>query len=87
VTDRAFHKKHHEFVGTISIAAENAHPVENLIANFAPSLLFELTSGPHPFQFYTRLAWILSMTYETHSGFCFYGTYVCALLFLFNLFL
>jgi sterol desaturase/sphingolipid hydroxylase (fatty acid hydroxylase superfamily) len=26
---RMFHKKHHEFVGTVAMAAENAHPVED----------------------------------------------------------
>jgi sterol desaturase/sphingolipid hydroxylase (fatty acid hydroxylase superfamily) len=47
-----FHKKHHEFVGTVSIAAENAHPVENLLANLACSLGFEIFRCVHPLQLY-----------------------------------
>ena len=34
-----FHKKHHTYTGSISIAAEYAHPVESIVSNIFPTVL------------------------------------------------
>jgi sterol desaturase/sphingolipid hydroxylase (fatty acid hydroxylase superfamily) len=73
---RAFHRKHHEYVGPISIAAENAHVVEAIFANFLPVLAGPLLRGIHPFVLVAYLLWRLEETYEGHSGFCFYGSFL-----------
>jgi len=73
---RMFHKKHHEFVGTVSIAAENAHPVETILANVGPTFGACLLLGAHPLILSVWLAWRLEETYEAHSGYCFYGSFL-----------
>ena len=42
------HKKHHEFKATVAMAAEHAHPVEQLLANAIPTMVADLASmlGP-----------------------------------------
>lgn len=44
----SFHKQHHDYHGTISIAAEYANPVESLLSNVIPSLGGVLCFGCHP---------------------------------------
>jgi sterol desaturase/sphingolipid hydroxylase (fatty acid hydroxylase superfamily) len=70
------HKKHHEYRGTISIAAQHANPIEDVVANITPTLLYVL---------YMRLptplisVWLLCRiweTYESHSGYCFKKTWL-----------
>ena len=39
------HKVHHQFKGSIPIAAEHAHPVEQLFGNYVPVLLTPLLLG------------------------------------------
>lgn len=73
---RRFHKKHHEFVGTVSIAAENAHPVEQLLANVIPTVGGAFFLGTHPYVFFVWIAWRLQQTLEAHSGYCFYGSWL-----------
>jgi sterol desaturase/sphingolipid hydroxylase (fatty acid hydroxylase superfamily) len=43
-----FHKQHHEFTGTIGIAAEYANPVEQIVANILPTLGGVMFFGTHP---------------------------------------
>jgi methylsterol monooxygenase len=43
-----FHKQHHEFNGTIGIAAEYANPVEQIFANTLPTIGGVLFFGTHP---------------------------------------
>lgn len=71
---RMFHKKHHQYVGTISIASENSHPVENVSANLFSTLGGIVFSGAHPLAISVYIMDRLEKTYETHSGYCFYGT-------------
>lgn len=42
------HKQHHKFTVTIGIAAEFAHPVEDVLANLIPTLGGCLLLGSHP---------------------------------------
>jgi len=63
-------------VGTVAIAAENAHPVEAVLSNALPSLGGCLLMGSHPAVFMTWLAWRLEETYEAHSGYCFRGSWL-----------
>jgi len=66
------HKKHHEFTGTISFAAEFADPLESLLEAILPSMTAAmLMKSP----FLVTLIWMslrLSQVYEHHSGYCFY---------------
>lgn len=69
-----FHKQHHDYKGTISIAAEYANPVESLLSNVIPSLGGVLFFKSHPLVICTWLAMRLRETYEAHSGYCFQGS-------------
>ena len=65
------HKKHHEWKGTVSISAENAHPVEQLLANYLPTFGGCLLVGAHPWAFLVWVCERLRFTYEEHSGYAF----------------
>jgi sterol desaturase/sphingolipid hydroxylase (fatty acid hydroxylase superfamily) len=53
-----FHKQHHQYIGTMGIAAEYAHPVEALFSNLIPSLGGVVFFGcHHPL---AVLVWIVS---------------------------
>ena len=70
------HKKHHTYKGTIGFAAEYAHPIEQIVSNQGPTIGGCLLMGAHPC---ILLAWLinrLQQTYEGHSGYCFYGTFL-----------
>jgi len=71
-----YHKKHHTFVGTIAIAAEYTHPVEGLAANTLSTLITPLLLGVHPFVVAVWLCWRVERACETHSGYCFKGTFL-----------
>lgn len=83
---RTFHKQHHEYTGTISVAAEYAGLLESVAANTFPTIgyfvfmfLFGANDDPRRFvqtarawpMFATWLWERLLETYETHSGYCF----------------
>eukprot|EP00483_Globobulimina_turgida_P010923 UN10944 len=70
------HKQHHEYKGTIGFAAEYAHPIEALFANFYPTLAGCLHTGAPALVFHVYLFWRLWETYETHSGYSFHGTFM-----------
>merc|ERR1712151_28929 len=65
------HKQHHEWKGTVSYAAEYAHPVEQVFANFIPTLGGCVILGSHPWIVCTWVAERLRNTYEAHSGYAF----------------
>eukprot|EP00759_Apiculatamorpha_spiralis_P049434 PhF_6_TR44253/c0_g1_i2/m.68095 len=69
-----FHKKHHQYVGSIGFAAEYADPVEQVLANQGPTALYCFAMGVHPFVWFTWLSWRLYQTFEAHSGYCFRGS-------------
>ena len=68
------HKKHHEYRGTISIAAQHANPIEDVVANITPTLAYVLYMRlPTPL----IVVWLVMRiweTYESHSGYCFKKT-------------
>lgn len=66
-----FHKQHHEWKGTVSYAAEYAHPVEQIFANYIPTLGGCLVVGAHPWAFCVWVCERLRQTYEGHSGYAF----------------
>lgn len=70
------HKQHHEYRGSIGFAAEYAHPFEQALANQGPTILGCILMGPHIHVWLCWVAMRLWNTYETHSGFCFYGTWL-----------
>eukprot|EP00755_Sulcionema_specki_P029701 Sspe_Gene.18236::Locus_6542_Transcript_1_1_Confidence_1.000_Length_3053::g.18236::m.18236/K14424/SMO2; 4-alpha-methyl-delta7-sterol-4alpha-methyl oxidase len=71
-----YHKQHHEYIVTTGVAAEYAHPVEMVLANYVPVLTGPLLLLPdiHPLTFFVWLAWRLVATYERHSGYDFSST-------------
>jgi sterol desaturase/sphingolipid hydroxylase (fatty acid hydroxylase superfamily) len=68
-----FHKRHHEFKVTISIAAEYSHPVDYLISSLIPSTLGANLLGTRMHMF-TLCLWYFIRIAETsdgHSGYDF----------------
>ena len=68
------HKQHHEYKGPISIAAEYANPVEQILANQLPTIGACLFGGFHIGIWFVWLTARLEETYEGHSGYSFYGS-------------
>lgn len=68
------HKQHHEYVGTVSFAAEFASPIEQVFANIGPTLGGIILVSNNPLCVCIWLMMRLHQTYETHSGFCFKDT-------------
>ena len=68
-----FHKQHHDYHGTISIAAEYANPIESLVSNVIPSLGGILLFKAHPF---VLCVWLMLRLRETYQGYyyCYYIT-------------
>ena len=69
-----FHKKHHEFRGVISEAAEHSSLAEKIFNNFLPTLGGVLFWPTHPLCVACWLGLRLHQAYENHSGYCFEGT-------------
>ena len=65
-----------QYNGSISFAAEYAHPLEGVVANAMPTLMGGVVCAAHPLQFGLWIAWRQQETYETHSGYAFYGTWL-----------
>ena len=70
------HKVHHEFKGSVAIAAEYSHPVESLLGNYVPVALAPVLLGVSLEVWLTWLCWRLWATYERHSGFDFSRTFI-----------
>jgi len=70
------HKQHHTYNGSIGITAEYASPIEQILSNQLPSIGGCLFFGAHPLVFFVWIIARLQQTYEGHSGFCFYGTFL-----------
>ena len=71
-----FHKQHHSFVGTIAWSAEFADPIEQVFANFGPTLVGVTLFHPHPLLFHLWLGVRLHQTYESHSGYAFHNSFL-----------
>lgn len=68
---KRFHKVHHEYIATISIAATYAHPVEFMLTNSTPAILGYILLGSKV-HFVSFIMWIIMRmvdTIEVHSGY------------------
>lgn len=65
------HKQHHRYNHSIGIACEFAHPVEDVFANFFPSIGGCMFLGSHVFTLWLWLAIRLWETLDVHSGYSF----------------
>ena len=70
------HKQHHSYIGTVGWAAEHAHPLEVLLADYLPTLGGILFFGPPLLVGLVWFAWRIEQTLEVHSGYCFRGTWL-----------
>jgi len=65
------HKQHHMFKVNIGVAAEYAHPVEDVIANLIPTLFGCVFMGSHAIVLWSWLVLRLMETIDAHSGYDF----------------
>jgi methylsterol monooxygenase len=66
------HKKHHRFTAPIALAAQFAHPIEQIFANALPISLPPQLLHSHVLTFWIFLAWELFNTVTVHSGYDFF---------------
>lgn len=69
---RRIHKKHHKFTAPIALAAQFAHPIEQIFANALPISLPPQLLRSHVLTFWIFLAWELFNTATVHSGYDFF---------------
>jgi len=65
------HKKHHQFKASIGIAAEYAHPIEDLLCNSIPTISGSLLMGSHVVVIWVWLSLRIVETIDGHSGYNF----------------
>lgn len=65
------HKQHHNFNVSIGIAAEHAHPIEDIVANYFPTLSGCLLMGSHAIVLWAWISFRLFETIDSHSGYHF----------------
>lgn len=70
---RRIHKRHHQFTAPIALAAQYAHPIEQIVANALPITLPPQILGSHVVTFWVFLAYELANTAAVHSGYDFGG--------------
>lgn len=68
---RYVHKQHHNFNVSIGIASEHAHPIEDIVANYFPTLSGCLLMGSHAVVLWAWIAFRLVETIDSHSGYHF----------------
>ena len=76
---KSVHKQHHEFAGSLGIAAEYAHPFEVVVSNILPSIggaIFPIGGCQHPLCVVVWLSMRLYQTYCAHSGLLLKGTFL-----------
>lgn len=67
--------QHHEYKGSIGLAAEYAHPLESFVSNIIPSIGGVVVFGcHHPLCIIVWIAVRLQQTYLAHSGMALQGT-------------
>lgn len=70
---RRIHKKHHKFTAPIALAAQFAHPIEQIFANALPISLPPQLLRSHVLTFWVFLAYELFLTATVHSGYDFFN--------------
>lgn len=73
---RTIHKKHHKYIGSISIAAEYANPLETIFSSIIPLFFLTAFVPVAPIVFALWVVFRLFETYESHSGYCFDGSFL-----------
>jgi sterol desaturase/sphingolipid hydroxylase (fatty acid hydroxylase superfamily) len=67
------HKDHHEYNVTIALAAQYAHPIEQILANSIPAGLgYKMLSKVYPVHMVAIIIWLSFRLFETcdgHSGY------------------
>lgn len=66
------HKKHHKFTAPIALAAQFAHPIEQVFANALPISVPPQLLRSHVLTFWVFLSYELFMTATVHSGYDFF---------------
>jgi sterol desaturase/sphingolipid hydroxylase (fatty acid hydroxylase superfamily) len=61
------HKRHHEYVNSVSICAEYAHPIENVLANMVPTSIGMILLG-NKVHYITWSMWLIIRVAETSDG-------------------
>lgn len=72
------HKQHHNYKGSMGIAAEYANPIEAIVSNQIPTVAGIILFGTHPLAIFVWLVLRLRQTYEVHSGYCFQNSWYSA---------
>lgn len=64
-----FHKIHHEYTTTVSIAGLHSHIVEFLLSNSIPVAIYmKLTSLYAPIHISTAIIWVILRTWDAYNG-------------------
>jgi len=66
---KTIHKRHHQFAVSIGIAAEYAHPVEQIFSNSIPTILGPVLVGPHIVTLWLWFFFRIWETVDAHSGY------------------
>ena len=66
------HKRHHQFTAPIALAAQFAHPIEQIFANVLPITLPPQLLQSHVLTFWLFLGYELFSTATVHSGYDFF---------------
>lgn len=70
---RLIHKKHHEFIAPVGMAAVYAHPIEHIISNLTPIFLGPLLMRSHIVTYWIWAVLTITGTMINHSDYCLPG--------------
>lgn len=66
------HKRHHRFTAPVALAAQYAHPIEQVFANILPITLPPQLLNSHIITFWLYMSYELFNTATVHSGYDFF---------------